>query len=1411
MLSRRQFSRVGQPGAPPRRVRTKLVLMAALTWWSGCEGCDRSTAPVAVDSVEVTPAQREFTALGQTATFTAVARDANGASLNGRTTSWTSTDAAVASVNGSGEVTAAGYGSTRIMATIEGRSGGADVTVLRPLVASVTVEPGEATVLEGETVQLEASVRDAGGNLMTDREPAWSSNDPAIAAVANGVVTGVRAGAATITATLDGQSGVATVTVAPQPVASVTVEPATATIEAGTSIELAALVRDAQNRILAGRTVTWSSANAAVATVDAAGNVTGVAGGTVTITAASEGKAGTATITVLPRPVTSVVIQPNAITVGIGATTQLTAEARAGDGTLLDGRSFTWSSNAPAIAGTDDMGRVIAIAAGVATITATSEGVSGAAVVTVVHEPVASVVVTPATANTPVGGTVQLSAQTLDGTGAPLLGRPVAWSSANTAIATVDADGTVSGSAPGTVVITAASEGKTGTATITVQPVLPQSITITPASATIALGGTVQLQAVARDAGGNAIPGKTFTWTGSACATANTNGLVTGVALGTCTVTATVDGVVASATITVVQVPIATVTVDPTAATVKVGGMSQLTAAAFDANGAPLAGRTFTWTTSDDAVATVDATGKVSGVSTGMATITATSEGKSAAAVITVVIPPVATVAVNPATATVTVNGMVQLAAQAQDADGDPIAGKTFTWTTSDGTIAIVDATGKVTGVAQGSATITATSDGQSGSAAVTVQLPLAQSITVTPATGTVVIGSTLQLAAQAYDSNANPISGKTFTWTGAVCASSDATGLVTGVALGTCTVTAAADGVSGNSTITVVDVPIVTATVTPVAATVKVGGTTQLVAAAFDANGSPLTGRAFTWTTSEGTVAAVDPSGNVTGVSPGIATVTATAEGKSATSTITVVIPPVASVVVAPATANLTVNGMVQLSAEARDADGDPIAGKTFTWTTSDGGVATVDATGKVTGVAQGTATITATSEGQSGSSNLTVQTGSVGEPLMCGSLATASISTGAEVDVYSFTGQAGARIALTIGETGGGFVFVGARPVVTLFAPGGATIESLGANAQSLIDLPASGTYVLRVNASDLATTGNYGMGIECMDPPVPEEHLALGTNVAANVAAGAQVDLYTFTGQAGAQVTITLAETGGGFVFVGARPVVTLIGADRTIVTSFGANAQETVTLPLSGTYVLKVDASDYVTTGGYRLDVQSLLPTEPVDAALSSGGHVGGTLASAQVDVYTIDATAGDQLAITLAETGGGFVFVGARPVVDLIDATGASVSTFGANEQNIVTIPTTGMYILRVNASDFVTTGNYQLDVQSIAPATPTDGSLVCNAAAIAGSIGSGAKVDLYGFTAPSPLFATIVIAETGGGFVFVGAHPVATLFAADGTPLGEVHANGQNTFSIPAGTYSVKVDANDRATTGTYSVSLQCL
>src|SRR5574341_489810 len=168
-----------------------------------------------------------------------------------------------------------------------------------PSVASVAVSPKPAAVYISKTVQLTAVAKDSAGTTLTGASMTWLSRDTLKAKVsATGLVTGVALGTVYVVATSGTASDSSAVTVSKIPVASVVVSPATASVLTGATVQLTATPKDSAGGTLTGRTIGWASSNVAVATVSASGLVTGVAAGSTTITATSEGKNGSATVTV---------------------------------------------------------------------------------------------------------------------------------------------------------------------------------------------------------------------------------------------------------------------------------------------------------------------------------------------------------------------------------------------------------------------------------------------------------------------------------------------------------------------------------------------------------------------------------------------------------------------------------------------------------------------------------------------------------------------------------------------------------------------------------------------------------------------------------------------------------------------------------------------------------------------------------------------------------------------------------------------------------------------------------------------------------------------------------------------------------------------------------------------------------
>jgi uncharacterized protein YjdB len=389
------------------------------------------------------------------------------------------------------------------------------------------------------------------------------------------------------------------------------------------------------------------------------------------------------------------------------------------------------------------------------------------------------------------------------------------------------------------------------------------------------------------------------------------------------------------------------VTVTPATSSVLTGASLQLSATVQGT----VTNKNVTWKTS---AGTITAAGMLTApAAAATVTVTATSIAdttKSGAASITVAAPSVSSVSVSPAAPSIQTGGTQQFTATVQGT----VTNNTVTWKTSAGTITPA---GLLTAPAtNATVTVTATSVAdttKSGTATVTVAAPVVNSVSVTPATGSILTGGTLQFTATVQGNVTNT----TVTWSASSGTITNA-GLFTAAATAgspTITATSVADATKSASAKVTVSVPTVNSiSVTPATATVLTGGALQLTATVQ----GTVTNKTVTWSASSGAVSA---AGLFTaGATAGTATVTATSVAdptKSAAATITVNTPTVNSISVTPATGSVLTGGTLQLTATVQGT----VTNKMVTWSASSG---TVSVAGLFTaGATAGTATVTATS----------------------------------------------------------------------------------------------------------------------------------------------------------------------------------------------------------------------------------------------------------------------------------------------------------------------------------------------------------------------------------------------------------------------------------------------------------------
>ncbi len=471
-----------------------------------------------------------------------------------------------------------------------------EVAVTAVDVFQVTVQPSSAQLAVGQTLQLAATAFDGAGRDL-QRKATWASSDAGVATVNGaGLVNALSAGATTVTATVEGKTGQAVLSVVSKPVASVAISPPAASLQAGDSIQLQLVVKATDGSTLTGRATTWASSDTRIALVRPDGWVVALTAGSATVSAVVEGFTAQAAISVRASSglaVAKVSVAPSTATLAAGDTLRFRATLADATGQTLVGRLVSWTSTNTAVATVDANGLVRAVAAGNTIINAFSEGVSGAAQLTVTGPRPVTIEVTPTSSSLTLGSTIQLSASVKASDGSTLTGLPIVWSSLQPAVATIDSNGLVTGLAIGTATIRAAAAGLTGTANIFValQPVA--SVTILPAAPTVAVGDTLILTAELKDGNGVTLTNRTVLWTTAnpAIATAAGTGPTTnqanfvGVTPGTVDVSANAEG--KTATVTATVVPKAALQVTKVAASPVVSASDTIVFRITVANGGP--------------------------------------------------------------------------------------------------------------------------------------------------------------------------------------------------------------------------------------------------------------------------------------------------------------------------------------------------------------------------------------------------------------------------------------------------------------------------------------------------------------------------------------------------------------------------------------------------------------------------------------------------------------------------------------------------------------------------------------------------------------------------------------------------------------------------------------------------------
>ena len=844
----------------------------------------------------------------------------------------------------SGVVTAKKLGKTTI--TVTTADGGFKKTCTVEVVKKVTgveLNQSSATIYMGKNLALKATVSPSGAS-----NPAvtFTSSNKSVATVSSsGVVTPVGTGTATITVTtVDGSFTDSCQVTVKRAVTGIKLDKSTAQLKSNTTLTLKATITPSN---ATDKTIKWTTSNKKVATVSSKGVVTPVGKGTATITAKTEnGLTAKCKVTVY-QLVTGVTITEKA-TVYAGEKVTLKASVVPSD---ANNQSITWSTSNKAVATVDSKGVVSGVKAGTAVITAKSAegGISAKCTVTV-KQHVTSITLDNKELTVANGAEAQLKA-TIKPANATEKG--YTFTSSDEKVATVTESGLIKALSCGTAVITVKSKenNKTAKCTVTVvEPVTDMQLSVGEMTLYTGKSGEIKFT-IAPDYA--TIKTATFKSNNTKVAKVDKNGLVTAVGVGEALITVTADGntqIIKGCKVIVLQ-GTEEIKAEKSDYSVYENESTKLNVTVLPEKAHNTA---VTFTSADEKIATVDAEGNIKGISKGETKIIVKSV-QDPAVVLEIPVKvkrAVSGVTLNAKEMTLFSGNTLELKATITPADAD---NQSITWTSSDETIARVNNKGGVTGVRGGEAIITATSvdSGKTAQCKVIVrQSP--ESITLSAESKTIGTNTSFKLTATVLPENTYNKE-VTFTSSDEAIAKVDKDGNITGIKAGECLIKAtASDGkTTAECKITVV-VLAEKVTLNNTLFNIAKGQTTSLKATVSPEN---TTDKTITWTSSDETVAKVDKNGKITTLKGGKVVIRATSstEGVFAECTVNVKVDS-KEVSLKDKEVVLYLGETKTLTATVLPEDSTNTG---FTWTTDNEKIATVK-DGKVTAIAQGTATIT-------------------------------------------------------------------------------------------------------------------------------------------------------------------------------------------------------------------------------------------------------------------------------------------------------------------------------------------------------------------------------------------------------------------------------------------------------------------
>ncbi len=908
-------------------------------------------------------------------------------------------------------------GRATLTASLAGKSDSIALTVTDATLSSLELTPQLATLLAGTAVRFDViGVFSDGTSANLTTQATWASTTPGVLTVVDGLVRALAPGRATLSVAVGGRTLTREITVGNAPLLSLELSAPSYSVPRGLSVDaqVFGVYGDGARVELTAQAI-WSVSDTTLAFVSngsASGRVAGLREGATTITAAVQGQNVSAPLTVTSAALVDLQLTPPSMQLALGTRVQLTATGVFSDGTSSDlTAQATWSSSDSTRVSISTQGasrgEAVALSQGGTTVTAVVNGTSATASLMVTAAALVRLELDPSPAVFPLGSTQLFTARGIftDGTSVDLTAQAT-WAVDDVSVATIsNAPGTrgqLTAARQGQTLVTATLNGTSGTAPLTVTTAAPQRLELAPPSLTLPLGVEEPLRALVTFTDGTTFDQTAqCTFTSNAPLIASVSGeRVTGRALGQARITARCSGLTADADVSVTAATLASLTLSQPSVQLALGTRLMLRVEGTFSDGSTSDLTTqVTWSSSDGAVASISnasgTEGEVVALAIGTSTLRAQLGTRAATLTATVTAATLSSLELSPPQPSVPLGATLAFTLTGRFSDGsaqDLTSQATFTSTNA--SVASVSnasgSTGRLTALTRGTTSLEATFGALSTATTVTVSDAVLSRVELTPqplslakftrarltATGVWTDGATQNLTSSCTWQSQSPTLAQ-------VSNAPGQHGRIDALAPGVVTVTAGCSGVTGTASVTVTNATLTSISLAPATPTAAAGFTAQLQATGVFSDGSSQPFTDFVgWSSADSSLATISNTagteGLVTARAQGTVVLSATALGVTQPISFVVTAALLESLELTPFSASVPQGLTFDFSALGHFSDGSvtPV-GESCVWSSSSTGAPVSNASGtrgRVSALQEGSATITATLQGQVASATLTV-----------------------------------------------------------------------------------------------------------------------------------------------------------------------------------------------------------------------------------------------------------------------------------------------------------------------------------------------------------------------------------------------------------------------------------------------------